>query len=77
MSPNDLPNQLFTVALAVLPDVLAIIKARRAAADPNAPTPTDLEVLEGLRAAVTDSLAKDDAWLAAHPRQPAPPIGGG
>lgn len=64
------PNALVNVGVAILPEVLALFRSRHAAADPNAPTPTDAEVLAGLKAAVEQSIATDNDWLARHPAQP-------
>lgn len=55
------------VAVRIVPEIVALVRSFHTAANPNAPTPTDAEVLEGLRQAVSSSIAKDDAWLAAHP----------
>lgn len=64
---NDNVAAIANVAVTVLPEILALVRSRHAAADPGAPTPTDADVLRGLETAVKDSIAKDDEWLAAHP----------
>jgi hypothetical protein len=61
------------VAVQLIPEIMAMVRARHATADPNAPTPGDAEVLAGLAQAVQSSIATDDAWLAAHPPAPKAP----
>ena len=58
---------LINVSIAQLPAVFAWIRGAHAQAHPGAPPPTDAEVIAALDAAVASSVAKDDAWLAAHP----------
>jgi len=62
-----LPTLLVEAAIEALPSVLADLKALFAHKDPAAPDPTDADALAALQAAYASSLAKDDAWLAAHP----------
>lgn len=62
------------VAIQIVPDIIALVKARHAETDPNAPTPSDADVLAGLKTAVESSIAKDDQWLAAHPEPLDPPF---
>lgn len=59
---------IVSVAIQELPSILALIRQRHADAHPDA-TLTDEQVLAGLASAIMSSLAKDDAWLAAHPPQ--------
>lgn len=56
------------VAVQLVPEIIALVKAFHSAKDPNAPNPTDTQVLEALAEAVSSSIAKDDRWLAAHPK---------
>ena len=58
---------LINTAIANLPAIFAWIRSAHAQAAPGAPPPTDAEVIAALQAAVASSIAKDDAWLAAHP----------
>jgi hypothetical protein len=58
---------LLNLLIGQLPVVIGMIKGLHAAADPNAPPPTDAEVLAALQQAVASSIAKDDQWLSEHP----------
>jgi hypothetical protein len=64
---SDLTTALITTAIEEVPNVIELIKAAFVKKNPTAPVPTSEEVIaagiEGLRS----SLAKDDAWDAAHP----------
>lgn len=59
-----------TLLLFAIQNLPGIIKGFRdlLADDPNAPNPTDKEVLEALKVACESSILKDDFWLAAHPQ---------
>jgi len=58
---------LIALVNTVLPVILAAWKSIREQ-DVNAPTYTDLQVLEMLGASSADIVAKADAWLATHPK---------
>jgi len=60
-------NPLIALALQETPAILATLKALFATQNPDAPVPTDAEVIAAYQTAFVSSLAKDDAWLAAHP----------
>jgi hypothetical protein len=57
---------LLNLVIGQLPFLIGMIKGLHAGADPNAPPPTDEEVLSALQQAVAASIAKDDLWLSQH-----------
>lgn len=59
---------LVNVAIAILPEVMALFRQRQTAEDPNVKTPDDAEMLAALQQAVKSSQLRDDIWLAAHPK---------
>ena len=61
------PTALVNTVATVLPGIFALIRANHAAAHPGAPEPTSAEVIAAFETAVAESLARGDAWLAAHP----------
>lgn len=60
---------IFNTAMTVLPGIIAMIRENHRQANPDAPALTDQEVLEAFQQAVASSLAKGEAWLAAHPTE--------
>ena len=58
---------LIALAIQEAPTIIAALKALFHQTNPNAPLPTDAEVIAAYQTAFVSSLAKDDAWLAAHP----------
>lgn len=58
---------LVQLAIQQTPAIVAGLKALFKQDNPDAPEPTDQEVLDAAREVFASSLAKDDAWLAAHP----------
>ncbi len=56
---------LLAVVIQEMPSIIEQIKAAFVKAQP--PAPTDADVIEAFNAAYQASLAKDEAWLAAHP----------
>ena len=60
-------NPLVTLAITELPNIIAMIRAAHATANPTAPPLTEDQVKAALLSAVASSIAKDDLWMAAHP----------
>lgn len=63
-------SSVINVAIANLPGIIAAIRERHKEANPDTPALTDEEVMAALQSAIASSLAKDDAWRAAHPESP-------
>ena len=59
--------QLLALAIQELPVLIATFKTLFVQQNPALPEPTDEEIIAGLQSALLSSLAKDAAWLAAHP----------
>jgi hypothetical protein len=60
-------NTLVQVAIEEAPAVIAWLRDAFAKRDPTAPVPTDAEVIAAYQSAFASSIARDEAWLAAHP----------
>lgn len=60
-------DQLLTLAIQEAPAIIAGLKSLFQQAHPDAPEPTEAEVMAAFNAAFISSLAKDTAWLAQHP----------
>lgn len=60
---------LVNIAVTLLPGIFDMIRARYTSKHPIAPLPTDAEVVAALEAAIESSVAKDDRWLASHPKK--------
>lgn len=58
---------LVPLVIQELPGILAAVKDLFGKTNPDAPVPTDDEILAAFEQAFQSSRAKDDAWLAAHP----------
>lgn len=67
MPAINIDPRLLAVAIDELPNVIAYLKGLFHQAHPDAPAPTDAEIIAAYESAFQSSLAKDDAWLAAHP----------
>lgn len=66
-------NENQTVALmnaisVLLPSVVVMVQTLFMKQHPDVPLPTSAEVLAAFEATCANTLAKDDAWLAAHPK---------
>jgi hypothetical protein len=72
MSPGGL---LLAAAIQELPAIIEGLRRLFTTDHPEVPAPTDAEVIEAFNAAYASSLAKDQAWLAAHPEPPPAPVG--
>ena len=59
---------LVAIALQNLPAIIDSLRGLFAHANPGAPLPTDEEVIAAYQQALASSLAKDAAWLDAHPK---------
>jgi len=60
-------NPLILLALQQTPAIIDGLKALFHKTNPTAPVPTDAEIIAAYQSAFVSSLAKDDAWRAAHP----------
>jgi hypothetical protein len=58
---------LIAVLIQQMPGILAFAREAFATAHPGEPSPTDEAIITAYLAALASSLAKDAAWLAAHP----------
>lgn len=69
---------LVSLAIQEAPAAISAIKALFSKQNPSEPPPTDEQVIAAYKAAFESSLAKDEAWLAAHPEPAAdaPPAAG-
>lgn len=66
MTP-EMTNAVVGLAIQETPAVIEAFKALFKKQNPDLPEPTDAEVITGYQSAFVSSLAKDDAWDAAHP----------
>ena len=68
MAGEDRTVAIIGAVTTVLPSVINLVQALFVKQNPNEAPPTSAEVVGAWIAACTTTLAKDDAWLAAHPR---------
>lgn len=66
MVDSLVPGILNTVVSA-LPSIVALVRENHAKVNPEAPPLTDADVFAALSEAVTNSVAVDEQWKAAHP----------
>jgi hypothetical protein len=60
-------NPLLQLALQETPAIIAMLRQAFQKQNPDAPLPSDAEVIAAYESAFRSSLAKDAAWLAEHP----------
>lgn len=58
---------LIAVAIAEVPAMINYFRRVFLKHNPDAPEPTDAEVLAAFESAFASSVARDEQWLAAHP----------
>ena len=61
------PTSVADTILTHWSDISDLIRSLHTAAQPDAPALTNEDVLNAFHQVVASSLAKDDAWMAAHP----------
>lgn len=63
-------QQLLVLAIQQTPVVVGLLQALFKRHNVDEPVPTEAEVIAAFQSALQSSLAKDEAWLAAHPEPP-------
>lgn len=67
MASDETVLNISNAIITVLPSVVSLIQALFKKQNPNLPIPTSAEILSAFADVCTQSLAKDDEWLANHP----------
>ncbi len=67
MALTQIDVSAITAGISVIPMIIDFIKSIHSVANPTSPPLTDSQVLQILQALAASTIAKDDAWLAAHP----------
>ena len=60
---------LIALAIQEAPQAIQLLKDLFKHNNPNEPEPTDEQIMAAWHTAFASSLAKDEAWIAAHPQQ--------
>ena len=68
MAGEDRTVAIIGAVTTVLPSVIGLIQAIFVKQNPEDVPPTSAEVVDAFQGACEATLAKDDAWLAIHPR---------
>jgi hypothetical protein len=55
--------------VTVLPSVISLVQALFKKQHPDLPVPTSAEVMAAFLSTCSSTLAKDEEWLAAHPKE--------
>lgn len=63
-------QRIIELIIANSPAVIGMLQGLWKAKNPGEPEPTPDEIIVGLHAWAKGSIAKDDAWDAAHPKKP-------
>ncbi len=64
--PGSWQGQLISAGIGAIPMIIDLIKSIHGVANPGSPPLTDTQLLQILADLGAASIAKDDAWLAAH-----------
>lgn len=64
---KSVQTALTQLAIEELPAIIGYLKVAFAKRNPDAPVPTEAEVIAAYQSAYKSSIDKDDAWIAAHP----------
>jgi hypothetical protein len=62
-------RRIIQYALDFLPELIGYLRDLFMRDNPDAPEPTDEDIIIAFNNAFAASLAKDEAWLAAHPEE--------
>jgi hypothetical protein len=62
-------EQLILLAIQLAPEIIDRLRELFKSQNPDAPSPTDAEVITAYQSAFVSSLAKDEKWLDEHPEE--------